>query len=1024
MVTIGETAKIKIYLVRAANYKPSALGNFIDYTGFFGHWKIGHNLNNLAYFDGEAYGNMDQASPSGSGTRKDDIKYGNYIYVLAGNSTNALIGKFRIQKPIYESSYKVRITAIQSTGTEALYKAMYSRNAPKTQYKNETLSTIFEGVGALKGICIDENGIDIISVGSMAGSTDRYSLSTDYENRIDAVSKACNISQKEWLISHGTNSGTVPYSTGDEINILNRIGNAVSVKTFYLSGANQNAKLASGTTEIDTPANHVIAKGRDIQGNQIQVEVYDAATTKTYVTQTIDGWLANDITAITGTFALQPGHGLAGLGDIVVKIDSELIAGSVTGDTFTVTTRGSNMGSTITTNTVPAPHKAGSDVLLTEDTSISIFGSSRITIYVFDDTKVPAAGITVWIGNEKMVVISKSAGQFIAERFGIFNSWAQPYAHSLVNSRGPDVFSGVYTPYNPETTTGNSIYDNGLITKELTDNSCLTKDSLEKKAWYMLNSKKDPTQRIALEVSDPINTWISLALGDAINLQNTLPINITAGDYRVVEYEFSGPFPELLLYINDPDTRGWTISSYDFMEEMDSSETIKQQTPIRGSDEQRTDFSTTAGNPLGEYSPGPTALQNVVVPKAAWGAINPSTWLTNDYDSAAANVGFVRAQISGAGGYWAVVGGDLRPIASYDIESYGGIGSGEAIGTLARPWDYGYFGQAICTSSCWVGGWRFIDVLGDFLVQYIAGPLTFMTYRPQTGGSIPNQIRCDVIFKNYSATSDVAGLSAGHEGLTYFNTVTNKLRIYNGSVWADVGGGASLWETSGTGIRPITSNDDVLPNGVANLGTGIAIWSGMYIRGNIQSAADVYIYMTTTGISINRIRDGLSYGITFDTSSNEPAWRIYGASQNIILTRLAGTGWIYLDAITSISGDCQPTTTLVYSLGDPAYIWKNFHISRIYMYDLALITTTQPLTITSGSGDTIITAYAGMSLNLSISGGIICGSNVSTFRPNVTLTTDLGMSSFYWRYGYIQKVMCTQDSGARMRIPVGDSMYG
>jgi len=1018
-MVIGEASKIKIYIVRSANTKPTNVNQFIDYTSFFTKWKVQHLLNNLAIFKGTAMANMDGDSPSGSGTRKDDLKRDNFIYVLAGNGTEALISKFIITKPIYDSDYSVNITAVQSSGSEVALKNLYSWNIPKSKYQDETISTIFEGVGTLKGITVDPAAASIISVGSIADGTHRFSLSLDYENRLGALSKACNITRKEWEITHGSNSGVIPFSAGDELNVLNRIGDSTSVKTFYLSGSNENAKPSSGTEETENVANDIIAKGRDMAGNQIQVEIYDGATTKTYITQTIDGWLANDITAIMGTFSLQPGHGLAGLGAIIIKIDSEYLAGSVTGDAFTVTSRGAAVTTYPAITTVPAPHKAGSDTILVEDVSESVFGSSRIIVHVYDDTKLPSPSTTVWVGNEKMAVISKSAGQFVADRYGGLSiSWGNAYAHSAPGSVGSDVFSGAIYPYAAESLTGNSIYDNGLISKTMTDNSCLTKDSLEKKAKYMLDSKKNPIERIALNVSDPMDVLTTpVKLGDTVNLQNTDSINITAGDYRVIEYEFNGPFPELILYINDPSIRGWTTGQYDFAQDLDDQETIKQQDPTRASDEQRVSVTDMDGNPLGSWSPGPTSIQDVVVPIDAWGSISPSSYLTNDYDSAAASVGFVRGQIAASAGYWEESGSDIRPIAGYDIISNGGIGSGETIGISLQPWDVGYFSIISCGYYSMGGGWVLqINISNEFNVY---NGHDFLSIRPATGGSVPDQIRCDVIFKNYSAAGDVAGLAPSHEGLTYFNTSTGQLRIYDGTVWADVGG-TGYWETHSTGIRPNTSGYAVLPNGTSTLGDTSNIWDGLYLSGDIQpsSSTGIRIALSSSyGIYIRRIRDGSGYGITFDTSSNTPAWRVYGGTQNLIINRDAGSGVFQVNSNAVVVGNIYADIAGVYSLGTSTYYYDSVHTQGIHLHPNALIYTASGDDLSIESGDDLfleadddIFLQADDDLWLKWDTG---GSDFSLrfnsvyVYPSDECLIDFGASDRSWDRGYFQDIYGT-----------------
>jgi hypothetical protein len=268
MVALGIANKTRIYVVRNSYPKPTNINQFMDYTSFFTEWKVSQNLNNLAIFDGKISAKMNGASPSGSGTRMDDIKIGSNIYVLAGNSSSALISKFRILKPVYNSISDVRIFAVQSSGSEEINKTMYAWIIPLTKFKNQTLATIFNGTGTIRGLTRDPvvhiGETPIIAVGTITNQTEIASLTLDNLNRIDAVSKACDITQREWIINHGTNSGAIPFSAGDSLDILDRVGSASSTKIFYLTGANQNCKLGSGTEEIDSTANDVILQGRNI----------------------------------------------------------------------------------------------------------------------------------------------------------------------------------------------------------------------------------------------------------------------------------------------------------------------------------------------------------------------------------------------------------------------------------------------------------------------------------------------------------------------------------------------------------------------------------------------------------------------------------------------------------------------------------------------------------------------------------------------------------------------------------------
>ena len=348
---LGESGKSKIYIVTYDNPRPSngTNGDFIDYYGYFISWTIKHKLNQLASFEGEAYGISDA-------TKRSHFNANNYIYVMSGSD---LVSKFVIEKPIYDTRGSTKVTAIQSSGANLL-TAPFIKNLARTatakkKFKNSDAIDVFTDTD---GILIDGNGDLVINPTIDPSLTDYISISLNKHNRINAVNRACNLFKAEWTITHGENVGPNPFSEGDFITIQSRLGLDSSAYTFYLSGTNTNATLASGTEQIDTATNHVILKGTDINGKQIQTELFDASGNSTTLNLDLDAWLDGDIDPSETTINIKPGHNFVGLTNFYVKIDNEVIKiSSITGNVMTVSERGSD--GPLSDNTIPTSHKDG-----------------------------------------------------------------------------------------------------------------------------------------------------------------------------------------------------------------------------------------------------------------------------------------------------------------------------------------------------------------------------------------------------------------------------------------------------------------------------------------------------------------------------------------------------------------------------------------------------------------------------------------------------------------------------------------
>jgi hypothetical protein len=240
------------------------------------------------------------------------------------------------------------------------------------------------------------------------------------------------------------------------------------------------------------------------------------------------------------------------------------------------------------------------------------------------------------------------------------------------------------------------------------------------------------------------------------------------------------------------------------------------------------------------------------------------------------------------------------------------------------------------------------------------------------------------------------------EGPVIFNTTTKNLRVWYSLAWHDIG--ASYWNlVAGPALQPNASGLNVIPNGSSNLGdSGVAHWSNLYINGDISPPdATVGVNITDNGVYLRRVRTGSLYGIGFDTSSNDSAWRIYGATNNLILTRLLGTGIFQVNTAAQFGGNVGPDT-IGYDCGSAIVPWFRTY-SRSFICDSSVNNM-----IFDTSTDIYVQGNTGMFLTLFTAGGGIICQNASVFRSDVSNTVDLGSTSFYWKDLWLQGTVSSQ----------------
>jgi hypothetical protein len=282
MSTIGGDRHHKFYIVQSINDPPTSLSHFADYSGRWLKWIVKANLSQVSYFEGTCAG--------GDSINPNDFKAGSLLYVMSGLY---LLGKFVIDRPVYKNDRTIEVKGYQSTGSDMKNRKCLTETSGQITFVQDTLNNIFLSTGDSKGLLIDNQDQQILAEGTIDNSTDKFSMKFDYDNRIVGITKASRIAKKEWLISHGTNSG-VPYDTGDYIDIVNRIGSSSSTYTFSLSGTTRNCKLATGNEETDSLINDCIVKGTDQKGTQVEAHLWDATGTKTHTDGALDGWVYQD----------------------------------------------------------------------------------------------------------------------------------------------------------------------------------------------------------------------------------------------------------------------------------------------------------------------------------------------------------------------------------------------------------------------------------------------------------------------------------------------------------------------------------------------------------------------------------------------------------------------------------------------------------------------------------------------------------------------------------------------------------
>ena len=272
MTDAGISGKITCYVVPSSNDPPSNLATLItnDYSFNLIRFDVTGRIGQLRTLN---------ATMMGIDVDPNILRAGSLMYILSGKK---LVGKFVIDSPQFNREGTITVTGIQSTGTRKSGVKLHNNVSPKSKFENMQLCNITK--------CISDIAFDWYSI---CDPTDTYTIRTDNNNAFSEIQTLAVRSQKELNITHGTN----PFTGGDRLELLNRVGNSSSVKTFDVSGSTQNVTKVEAGDDENSMINHVILKGTSRNGAQIESEMYDATLLKTKLTSNFDGWLYEDLKA-------------------------------------------------------------------------------------------------------------------------------------------------------------------------------------------------------------------------------------------------------------------------------------------------------------------------------------------------------------------------------------------------------------------------------------------------------------------------------------------------------------------------------------------------------------------------------------------------------------------------------------------------------------------------------------------------------------------------------------------------------
>jgi len=429
--------------------------------------------------------------------------------------------KFTIEQSKYNTDYTCNFNATISTGTIG-YGQLKKRRLGSSEdwtYTNKDFSSIVDDIVEydVSNDILDTSISDVNSV--------KTNVSFDRDVRINAINDICESANADWWLSFESiadnNIGT------DTLNIASSKGSDKSATvSLVVSGSNQSCIATSKNKEVKNLVNDITILGYSAGVNQLSTNIFHATTDakRTHTNGAIDSFLDGDISATATDIDVEDGSVFEGGGGVVV-IDGEKIEyDSISGNTLETCTRGVG-------TTTAAPHKDEAEVL--------DFGANGTdTKFDVDDgSALKTGGNTpddLYIGGERVDSISISTNEITCDR-----SITKAYAHG----DGITVYprdNGDGTDWLPDSPmTDSSIEKYGIQEKSLLDTSSQHKNDMDKKAQEIIESFKEPVDRISVRPIDPFNILDthSVVLGDIVNVVDS-QVGLNS-NYRIVTIDIT-----------------------------------------------------------------------------------------------------------------------------------------------------------------------------------------------------------------------------------------------------------------------------------------------------------------------------------------------------------------------------------------------------------------------------------------------------------------------------------------------------
>lgn len=528
--------------------------------------------------------------------------------------------------------------------------------------------------------------------------------------------------------------------------------------------------------------------------------------------------------------------------EVFIKLDNEVIKGYVDDSNLLYTqlvniTRGVNTSIVINSGTFPfdtSPenHKAGSDIVLLRDGYASGDVLS-VQLPISSTTGFTSAGY-IYIGSERAVNVGSGTISNSIEVIRIngsgtsseqLESWNNSYAHSdgIRVMEGTVSGGGDYvTPDDPYT--GSNIDINGLYSETFTEESAVNKDALDKKCQLLLSNRADIDDVVELEVDNTEKFFTDITLGDGVSISGADVINLTdsgaSPTYRFIEYQYTWPPAKCIAYLN----------KIEKVNEFNTGETFTENYPFMTKNISNNNQRGSEFNNFSEPSVAGEKNKYEFYNKEVDGIVLNKSYsdLTDSDNNKAVNVSLLNEAINTVEGQslWETTGSDIQPITSgADIRPNGTAN----VGTSSDYWDNGYF------NSVYSGVYYLDD--GDY---YIAGStyLSFFGNEENLSGTNPvEMIRIhrgsltsaytipSVDFKDaliiplvstQSIVETVLYNTYTSEGSLYYDSVSNTLRIFDGTSWSSIG---SMTFDASTPLKFATSGSNVwsISGGTNNL---------------------------------------------------------------------------------------------------------------------------------------------------------------------------------------------------------------